>query len=107
MISTDAGKDVCKPTIEEVYKEMKILREELVSEDELNLVKNYVLGGLLGDLDGPFQIIARWKSYILNDLTDAYFYNTIDVVKSIQPEQLKSLAEQYLKPEDFYELVVY
>jgi predicted Zn-dependent peptidase len=107
MISTDAGKDVCKPTIEEVYKEMKILREELVSEDELKLVKNYVLGGLLGDLDGPFQIIARWKSYILNDLTDAYFYNTIDVVKSIQPEQLKTLAEQYLKPEDFYELVVY
>ena len=53
------------------------------------------------------EIIARWKSYILNDLTDAYFYNTIDVVKSIQPEQLKTLAEQYLKPEDFYELVVY
>jgi len=107
MISTDAGKDVCKPTIEEVYKEMKKLREELVEIDELKLVKNYMLGGLLGDLDGPFQIIGRWKTYILNDLNESYFYKTIDIVRAIQPEELKALAEKYFQPEDFYELVVY
>ncbi len=86
---------------------MKILREELVSEDELKLVKNYVLGGLLGDLDGPFQIINRWKTYVLNDLTEDYFYNTIKVVREIQPEELQALAKKYLREEDFYELVVY
>lgn len=107
MIATDAGKDVCKATVEEVYKEMAILRNELVDEAELKLVKNYMLGALLGDLDGPFQIIGRWKTYILNDLDESYFYKTIEIVKNIQPEQLKRLAEQYLKPEDFYELVVY
>jgi predicted Zn-dependent peptidase len=107
MISTDAGKDVCKPTMEEVYKEMKKLREELVDIEELKLVKNYMLGGLLGDLDGPFQIIGRWKTYILNDLNEEYFYKTIDIVRAIQPEELKALAEKYLKTEDFYELVVY
>ena len=62
MISTEAGKDVCEATIAEVYKEMKDLREELVDEDELLLVRNYMMGGILGDLDGPFQIIARWKN---------------------------------------------
>ncbi|MGH2564768.1 MAG: M16 family metallopeptidase, partial [Ginsengibacter sp.] len=30
VISCEAGKDVCEATIEEVYKEMKILREEIV-----------------------------------------------------------------------------
>ena len=107
MISTDAGKDVCKPTIVEVYKEMKRLREELVEADELKLVKNYMLGSLLGDLDGPFQIIARWKTYILNDLTEAYFYNTIEIVRTVNAEKLQELAQQYFKEEDFYELVVY
>lgn len=107
LVSTDAGKDVCRATIEEVYKEMKILREQLVSEDELKLVKNYMLGALLGDLDGPFQIIARWKTYILNDLTSDYFYNTIKVIRDIQPEELQTLARKYLREEDFYELVVY
>ena len=107
MISTDAGKDVCRATIDEVYKEMKILREELVDEDELALVKNYMLGSLLGDLDGPFQIIGRWKTYVLNGLTDAYFYNTIQTVRSIDAKALNELANKYLKAEDFYELVVY
>jgi predicted Zn-dependent peptidase len=107
MVSTDAGKDVCKATIEEVYKEMKILRETLVKEEELKLVKNYMLGALLGDLDGPFQIISRWKTYLLNDLTEDYFYNTIKVVRSVTSEELQVLAEKYLKEEDFFELVVY
>jgi predicted Zn-dependent peptidase len=107
MISTDAGKDVCRATIDEVYKEMKILREELVDAEELDLVKNYMLGSLLGDVDGPFQIIGRWKTYILNGLTEAYFYNTIQTVRDIQPEELKDLANKYLNESDFYELVVY
>jgi predicted Zn-dependent peptidase len=66
-----------------------------------------MLGALLGDLDGPFQIMNRWKTYLLNDLDIAYFNKTIETVRSIQPEDLQKLANQYLQPEDFYELVVY
>jgi zinc protease len=106
MISTEAGKDVCEATIEEVYKEMKSLREELVGEDELLLVRNYMMGGILGDLDGPFQIIARWKNIVLNGLDEQYFYNSINTIKTISAEEIRSLAQQYLDPEDFYELVV-
>jgi len=73
LISTEAGRDVCSATIKEVYKEMKKLREKPVSEQELHLVRNYMIGSLLGDLDGPFQIIARWKNYIINNLTEAFF----------------------------------
>jgi predicted Zn-dependent peptidase len=106
MVSTEAGRDVCEATIQEVYKEMKVLREELVDEEELLLVRNYMMGSILGDLDGPFQIIARWKNYILNGLTDAYFYNAINTIKTVTAEELKQLAEKYLNPEAFYELVV-
>jgi zinc protease len=106
MISTEAGKDVCNATIEEVYKEMKALREELVDEEELLLVRNYMMGGILGDLDGPFQIIARWKNIVLNNLTEQYFYDSINTIKTITAEELQVLANKYLQPEDFYELVV-
>ncbi len=106
VISTEAGRDVCEATIEEVYKEMAILRNEPVEADELDLVRNYMIGSLLGDLDGPFQIIARWKNYILNNVTDAYFYNSIQTVQNISAEELQALAQKYLNPEEFYELVV-
>lgn len=106
MISTEAGKDVCEATIEEVYKEMQRLREEPVDEEELLLVRNYLMGSILGDLDGPFQIMGRWKNIILNGLDKTYFYNSIREIKTIQAEELQSLAKKYLVPGDFYELVV-
>ena len=106
MISTEAGKDVCEAAITEIYKEMKDLREELVDEEELMLVRNYMMGSILGDLDGPFQIIARWKNIILNDLSEQYFYDSINTIKTIPAEELRSLAQKYLQPEQFYELVV-
>lgn len=106
MISTEAGRDVCNATIEEVYKEMTILNNEPVEADELDLVRNYMIGSLLGDLDGPFQIIGRWKNYILNNVTDAYFYNSIQTVQNITAEEIQILAKKYLNPDEFYELVV-
>jgi predicted Zn-dependent peptidase len=106
MISTEAGRDVCEQTIQEVYKEMQILREEKVSADELLLVKNYLIGSILGDLDGPFHIIGRWKNVILNDLPDDYFYTSIDSIKSVTPEKLQALAQEWLDPASFYELIV-
>ena len=106
MISTEAGRDVCAATITEVIKEMELLRNELVDMEELNLVRNYMIGSLLGDLDGPFQLIGRWKNYVLNGLDENYFYKSIETIKSVTPQELQRLANTYLQPDDFYELVV-
>lgn len=106
MISTEAGRDVCEATIKEVYKEMNILRNEKVEADELSLVRNYMIGSILGDLDGPFQLIARWKNYVLNGLDENFFYSSIEIIKTIDANELQELANKYLQPDLFYELVV-
>jgi predicted Zn-dependent peptidase len=106
IVTTEAGKDVCEATINEVYKEMELLKNELVSDDELNLVKNYLLGTILGDLDGAFQIIQRWKNLLLNNFTEERFYSNIEIYKSITAKDLQRLSQKYLNKEDFYELVV-
>ncbi len=107
MISTEAGKDVTEETIKEVYLEMKALCDQPVTAHELKTSKNFMIGTLLGDLDGPFQVAGRWKSLILNDLTQEYFYNGIETIKTIQPKALQELANKYLRAEDFYELAVF
>ncbi len=106
LISTEAGKDVCEATVQEIHKEMEILREELIDDEELLLVRNYLIGSILGDLDGPFHIIGRWKNIILNNLDEQYFHDSVKMIKTIPAEELKELANKYLHPEDFYELVV-
>jgi zinc protease len=107
VISTEAGKDVCEATIQEVYKEMEILRNEPVDEEELLLVKNYMIGSNLGDIDGPFHIINRWKNLILHGMDESYFYDALATIKNVTAVELQELANKYLVPENFYELVVY
>lgn len=106
MITTEAGKDVCEAAITEIYHEMQVLRDELVSDDELELVKNYLLGTILGDLDGSFQIIQRWKNLILNGFSEERFHSNIQTYKNISATQLQQLANTYYQPDRFYELVV-
>jgi len=106
IISTEAGRDVCEPTIAEVYKEMELLRNEAVDDEELLLVRNYMMGSILGDLDGPFHIISRWKNIILNGLDENYFYEQISTIKKVSAAELQELANKYLISENFYELVV-
>lgn len=105
-ISTEAGREVCEAAIKEVYAEMALLCKEEVSREELDNVRNYMLGGLMGDLDGPFQIMARWKNYLLNELPDHYFEDSVATIRSMTPQRLQELANRYLQSDAFYELVV-
>jgi predicted Zn-dependent peptidase len=106
MISTEAGRDVCEATVQEVYHEMKRLRDEEIPEEELMMVKNYLMGTILGDLDGPFQIIGRWKNLVLNGLDEGFFNDSVEIIRKIKPGELNELARKYLREEEFYELIV-
>jgi predicted Zn-dependent peptidase len=106
LISTEAGKDVCEPTLTEVFKEMDRLCNEPISEEELMLTKNYLVGSILSELDGPFQVAARWKNYILNGVDQEYFYNSIRTIREVRPKELQQLAQKYLDKGEFFELVV-
>jgi len=106
VISTEVGRDVYEAAIVEVYKEMERLRNEPIEQEELSLVRNFMMGSILGDLDGPFQILNRWKNIILNGLDESYFYNQINTIRTVTDKELQELANKYLQPDNFYELVV-
>ncbi len=106
MIQTETGSEVTELAVKEIYKEMEALRTELADDEELLLVKNYLLGGILGDLDGPFSILQRWRSLILNGFTEEQFNNNINIYKTITTKELQALAQKYYDPNEFYEIVV-
>jgi predicted Zn-dependent peptidase len=39
-------------------------------------------------------------------LDESYFYNQINTIKGANAKELQALANKYLQPENFYELVV-
>jgi predicted Zn-dependent peptidase len=105
-IHTEAGREVCEAAIAEVWNELERLKTEPVPEEELRLVKNYLLGGLLGDLDGPFQLLSRWKSLLLNGFDKDRFDANIRTYKTIEAADLQVLAQRYYDRDAFYEIVV-
>ena len=106
VVQTETGREVVEQAVKEIYHEMNLLCNEAAEEEELLLVKNYLLGGLLGDLDGPFSILQRWRTLILNGFGEEQFYKNIRIYKSVTPAQLQALAQKYYSANDFYEVVV-
>lgn len=106
MISTEAGRDVMDATIKEVFKELERLKSKPIGKAELDVTRNYMIGSILGDLDGPFQVIGRWKNLLLNGLNEEFFYKSMNTIKTIKPSELKEIAEKYFIKDDFYQLTV-
>ncbi|MCW3082838.1 MAG: putative Zn-dependent peptidase [Bacteroidetes bacterium] len=104
-ISTEVGVDVCKNAINEIYFEMNRLREELVGEEELQLVKNYMLGTFLRNSDGPFALADRFKGLLEYGLGYGYFDQYMATVKNISAAQLRDLANMYFDKNSMIELV--
>ncbi|MFB6305934.1 MAG: M16 family metallopeptidase, partial [Flavobacteriales bacterium] len=61
-ITSEVGKDVEGKAIEEVYKELKRLRSEEVKKEELDLIKNYMLGDFMKRADGPFAMASLFNN---------------------------------------------
>jgi len=70
------------------------------------MARNFTIGTILGDLDGPFHVAGRWKNILLNGLDGNYFNEGVRIIKTITPEELRTLAVKYLDPGAFFELVV-
>jgi zinc protease len=105
-ISTEVGADVTNDAIKEIYNEVDIMRNELVEEEELEMVKNYMLGTFLKGIDGAFQLAERFKSIYLSELDYTYYERYVDKLRTIGPDEILELSRKYLDPAHFLELVV-
>ncbi len=97
MISTDVANEYVEDTLKEIEKEILILQNERVGEDELQVVKNYLMGNILSSLETPFQIADMLSLLRLNGLEKNHLENTFEYIKNIQSERILELAQKYLK----------
>lgn len=106
VIGTEVGAEFTSPALKEIYREIDRLRNEPVSEAELDLVRNYLLGELLRSFDGAFAIADSITSlFEYNDLDYTFFDKTIETIKTITPEQIMNLANSYLRNKDLVECI--
>ncbi|MGM0530952.1 MAG: M16 family metallopeptidase [Bacteroidota bacterium] len=100
VIVSEVGADVCRKAISAIYEEMKKLRNEKVSPEELNMVKNYMLGQLLRAFDGPLPTSSTYLNLLELRLKEDYYQQMVNTINQITADDIRELAGKYLKEED-------
>ena len=101
-IGTDVKSSVTDDTIKEIKKEIALLQNEEVPEEELETVKNYMLGKFLNDIATIFEQADRYKRIVLNNLPQNYYNNYVSTVRNITSLEVQQLAQQYLQEKDLH-----
>jgi zinc protease len=105
-IATEVGADVCTAALTEIEKEISLLKSELVEAAELDLVRNYMLGSMLGSLENAFSHADKFKNVYFSNLDYGYYHDYIKIVKNISPDEIQQLAQTYLDFSSFSKVVV-
>ena len=105
-IASEVGADVCTAALTEIEKEITLLKKQPVTEGELALVRNYMLGSMLGSLENALSHADKFKNIYFSGLDYDYYKNYINTVRNIGPEEVQALANKYLNFNSFEKVIV-
>jgi predicted Zn-dependent peptidase len=105
-ISSEVGKEVRQATFDEIEKEIKLMRTELVDEEELETVKNYMSGKILRGVDGAIRFSETLKSLLLHEQEPTYIHHLLKNVRQTTAEDILRVSNQYLNFDEMYKISV-
>lgn len=105
-IATQVAEAAREDTLHQIYTEIERLRTEPISEQELSLVKNIMVGEMMRILDGPFGIVDVTIENVQCGTDNHAVERTVEAIRRCTPEDVLRLAEKYLRREDLVEVTV-
>ncbi len=105
-ISTEVDNEFVDKTLMCVRDELLKLQEQLMSDAELKMVQNYLLGNFLSYLDGPFKTGKLLRSFVLDGLDEKHFEKLVTRVRQISAKDVQNIANKYFSYEDLNLVVV-
>lgn len=104
-ITTEVAKEFSDQTVNEVYVELDRLKNERVPEDELERVKNYMLGEFLRHQDGPAAMMDSFKNIWFHQLPLTYYSDFIHAIHRTTASDLQEIANRYFAKEAMVEVI--
>lgn len=106
MILADVKKGFGEAAIDEVYKEIKLLTEIALEKEELETVRNYMIGHFLSQFSNPFDLMGRFKKIHLQGLGYSYYESQLRYIKSFDPADIMRVGKKYFNEESIKEIIV-
>ncbi len=105
-IGADVKKEFTHQTIDEIQKEIHTLHTQLVPTDELERVRNYMLGSLAGNMTTAFDLAEVFKGIYYSGLGYEFYAQYVQTIRTITSEQLQEIAIKHLRYEEMLEVIV-
>lgn len=106
VIGTDVKNENVGQTIEEINKEIYELQNKPVPEDELVVVKSYMIGRFINSINTPFSLMDKFKTLHFNGLDYNYYDRYVERLNDTTASKIMELAENHLGGPDFVQVVV-
>jgi len=104
IISTEVSKKSTQKAVDEIYFEIERLQNEPVEKEELEIVRNYMLGEMVRMFDGPFALAESFRSVWEFGLDTSYYDRLIKKIRTITPDEITTLAGTYYNIENLHEI---
>ncbi|MEP4375850.1 MAG: insulinase family protein, partial [Algoriphagus sp.] len=106
VIAADVKKAFYPEVIQEIYHEIKLLTEVALDADELEVVRNYLIGQMLKQFSTSFDLIDRFKAVHHSGMNFDYFTQKLSYLKKFNAEDILDIGQKYFSKPPFIEVVV-
>ncbi len=99
-VSTEVRTSVTDSAIYEILYEMKRMQMDTVSEEELELTKNVMIGNFSRSLENSQTIAAFALNIERFNLPSDYYRTYLEKIAAVTSEDIREMANKYLKPDN-------
>lgn len=106
VIGADVQKAFREEVISEIYREIQLLSTEPISDQELEVVRNYLIGQVLGKFSSSFELMDRFKAVHNSGLDFDFYARKMDYLRKFTAEDILDIGQKYFSKPPFVQVVV-
>ncbi len=100
VIAADVKKAHQEEVFAEIDKEIQILRTVLASPEEIEILRNYLIGQLFTKFSSPFDLIDQFKGVYYAGLDFSFYEKRFETLKKFTAADLLSIGNRYFSSPD-------
>ncbi|MEG2070400.1 MAG: pitrilysin family protein [Bacteroidales bacterium] len=105
-VESEVNVDKTSQALKECLYEMEQLGQNWVEDEELELVKNYMRGTLLREVESTPSYMKKYMIWDDFNLNKDEFQDMMNMIQTVDKEDIKKLSEKYLSPDSFSKIIV-
>ncbi len=106
LVLADVQQGYAEEVIEEVYKEIDLLKTQPIDPSEREVIRNYMIGNLLSNFSSPFDLMTRFKNVHYHGLDYNFYEEQLDFIRGFNAEEIMRVGNKYFQKENILEVIV-